>query len=135
MGAIEKFEDLKVWQLGRQLTANIYSAARMADFARDYGFRDQICRASVSITSNIAEGFERKSNKAFQSFLAIAKGSAGEVRSQLYAALDIGYIDDDKFHQLSAQATEIGKMLSGLIGYLETKSSRQLSTFKLSTCN
>ncbi len=107
----------------------------MGDFARDYGFRDQICRASVSITSNIAEGFERKSNKAFQSFLAIAKGSAGEVRSQLYAALDIGYIDDDKFHQLSAQATEIGKMLSGLIGYLETKSSRQLSTFKLSTCN
>ena len=88
MAKVEHFEDLEVWKLARKLTGTIYSLSRSGCFAKDFGFRDQICRAAVSIVSNIAEGFERRSNSQFLQFLAIANGSAGEVRAQLYIALD-----------------------------------------------
>jgi len=115
---IEQFEDIEAWQKARELTSRIYNVSNAGAFARDFGLRDQIRRASVSIMSNIAEGFERGSNKEFIQFLFIAKGSAGEVRSQLYVALDQGYIKKDTFASLSQQTSEISRMISGLASYL-----------------
>ena len=118
MPTIEHFEDLKVWQLARQLTSKIYALARQGDFAKDYGFRDQICRSAVSIVSNIAEGFERRSNSQFHHFLDIANGSAGELRAQLYIALDLDYITPDQFRDVHADVVAIGKMLTSFIRHL-----------------
>ncbi len=83
MAAIKKFEDLEAWKIARELTKQIYRVSGNASFAKDFGLKNQICRASVSIMSNVAEGFERDGDKEFVNFLSIAKGSAGEVRSQL----------------------------------------------------
>jgi four helix bundle protein len=91
-GRIEKFEDLIVWQKARELTKNIYRVTKIGEFLKDFGLRDQIRRASVSIMSNIAEGFERGGRSEFHQFLVIAKGSCAELRSQLYVALDAEYI-------------------------------------------
>jgi len=121
---IERFEDIGAWQKARELTRQIYDASNDGPFARDFGLRDQIRRASVSIMSNIAEGFERGSNKEFIQFLFIAKGSAGEVRSQLYVALDQGYIKQDAFASLSQQISEISRMISGLASYLSHSEMR-----------
>ena len=88
---------------------------------RRFGFRNQICRAAVSIVSNIAEGFERRSGNQFQQFLDIANGSTGEVRAQLYIALDLGYIPKDQFQELLGDTISIGKMLTSLIRYLRTQ--------------
>ena len=118
MSGIGCFEDIEVWQKARELTREIYVLSNEGLFARDFGLRDQIRRASVSIMSNIAEGFERGSNKEFIQYLYIAKGSAGEVRAQLYVALDQIYINQAKFNSLNKNATEISRMLSGLINYL-----------------
>ncbi len=109
---IERFEDLLVWQKAKELTVIVYSIFRES---RDFGFRDQIQRASVSIMNNIAEGFERKGAKEYSRFLYIAKGSAGEVRSMLYAAVELGYIDKEIFDRCYNLAEEISKMLAGLI--------------------
>ncbi len=92
MATFKKFEDIKAWQKSRELTNEIYEATAQGDFARDFGLKDQIRRAAVSIMSNIAEGFERSGTGEFVQFLAIAKGSSGEVRSQLYVALDQQYL-------------------------------------------
>jgi four helix bundle protein len=118
MSTIEKFEDLKAWQSARELTKVVYGITARPDFSRDFGLRDQIRRAAVSVLSNIAEGFERDGNKEFLQFLHIAKGSCGEVRAQLYVALDQTYIDDEQFQQAHAKATEISRMIAGLIKYL-----------------
>ncbi|WP_412062509.1 four helix bundle protein [Rubrivirga sp. IMCC45206] len=109
MSAIRRFEDIDAWQLGRELTRRVYEATRGSSFARDFGLRDQIQRASVPITSNIAEGFERRSPQDFARILLIARGSAGEVRSQLYAPLDLGSIEQDTFDDLYALATRISR--------------------------
>jgi len=122
MSGIGCFEDIEVWQKARELTREIYVLSNEGLFARDFGLRDQIRRASVSIMSNIAEGFERGSNKEFIQYLYIAKGSAGEVRAQLYVALDQIYINQAKFNLLKTNATEISRMLSGLINYLNKSS-------------
>ncbi|TAK06448.1 four helix bundle protein, partial [bacterium] len=90
--AVKSFEDLEVWKETRRLSKEIYAATQDAKFSKDFGLRDQIRRAAVSVMSNIAEGFERGGNQEFIQFLYIAKGSCGEVRSQLYVALDQGYI-------------------------------------------
>ena len=119
MAKIEKFEDIDAWKLARALTAKVYTFAMEGNFARDYGFRDQICRATVSIVSNIAEGFERNSGKSFLQFLAIAKGSAGEVRAQLYIAYDLGYVSREQFDEAIKDVSRISKMLSRLMAYLE----------------
>ncbi len=120
MAKVEHFEDLEVWKLARKLTGKIYSLSRSGVFAKDFGFRDQICRAAVSIVSNIAEGFERRSNSQFVQFLAIASGSAGEVRAQLYIALDLDYITQTQFQDAFDDIVCIGKMLTSLSRHLRT---------------
>ena len=120
MGTFRRFEDIEAWQLGRELTRRVYEVTHRGDFARDFGLRDQIQRAAVSITSNIAEGFERQSRKEFVRFLLIAKGSAGEVRSQLYAALDLGYLGQDAFDSLYDLATRVSRKLAALVRYLRS---------------
>lgn len=122
MAKIEKFEDMEVWQQARVISKKVYTNTRQGEFARDFGLRDQIRRAVVSIMSNIAEGFERGTNREFIQFLFIAKGSAGEVRSQLYVALDLKYIEKDTFDQLNADLLSISKQISGFIQYLQSSS-------------
>ena len=109
MAKIERFEDIKAWQLGRELIKVIYSLAKKKDFSKDYGLKDQIQRASVSIMSNISEGFERYSKKEFVQFLNIAKGSAGELRSHLYIALDLEYITEKEFNRAKDQCEVVSK--------------------------
>lgn len=119
MARVQRFEDLEAWKISREVTKEIYRISKNDLFIRDYGLRDQTCRASVSIMSNIAEGFERDGDKEFINFLSIAKGSAGEVRSQLYIALDQNYISEKEFDFVYANTTEISRIISGLIKYLK----------------
>jgi four helix bundle protein len=107
MATIQKFEDLICWQRGRELTKEIY---KTFSNCRDYGFRDQIQRAAVSVASNIAEGFERGTKQEFLNYLYIAKGSAGEVRTQLYIAFDIGYLNIEKFKYLNNLAQDCSRL-------------------------
>ena len=109
---IEKFEDIIAWQKSKTLSLAVYESFNSL---KDYGFRDQIQRASVSIMNNIAEGFERRGDKEFKHFLFIAKGSCGEVRSMLYLALSLNYISRREFDKFYASSVEISKILSGLI--------------------
>src|SRR6267143_6209008 len=118
MATFKKFEEITVWRKSRELTKLVYEATKREKFARDFALRDQIRRASVSIMSNIAEGFERSGTAEFNQFLATAKGSAGEVRAQLYVALDQGYIAQTGFETLVSSATQISRMISGLMSYL-----------------
>ncbi|MBU0558118.1 MAG: four helix bundle protein [Bacteroidetes bacterium] len=108
----EKFEEIIAWQKAKELTLNIYAIFKDC---RDYAFKDQIQRASVSIMNNIAEGYERKTNNEFKHFLFIAKGSSGELRSMSYLAKDLKYISEDAYQNIYRLSTEISKMLSGLI--------------------
>ncbi len=119
MASIEKFEDMDVWQRARVMAKSIYSISGEGKFSKDYGLRDQIQKAAVSVMSNIAEGFERGSNKEFIQFLFIAKGSAGEIRAQLYVAFDLGYIPENKFKKLNTEVLVISQQLSGFIKYLK----------------
>ena len=112
--AVEEFEDLVAWQKARALTKAIYQASSQGRFTRDYGLAGQIQRASVSIMSNVAEGFERGSRAEFAQFLSVAKGSCSEVRSQIYVALDNEYISEGTFSLLMAQAKEVGRIVGGL---------------------
>ena len=111
---IEKFEDLIAWQKARELTKNIYKITRQGEFSKDFGLRDQIRRASVSIMSNVAEGFERGGRSEFRQFLVIAKGSCAELRSHLYVALDADYIDAQTFQGLYSLSEETKRVISGL---------------------
>ena len=124
MKKIKKFEDIESWKSARKLTNEVYKATSIGGFVRDFGLKDQIRRASVSILSNIAEGFERGNDKEFAHFLAIAKGSTGEVRAQLYVALDQGYLPTGTFEQLTSLAIEIGELLSGFMRYLSQSALR-----------
>jgi four helix bundle protein len=119
MATFRCFEDMDAWQRARELTKRIYSVTTDGAFAKDFGLKDQIRRAAVSVMSNIAEGFERSGTGDFLRFLAIAKGSAGEVRSQLYIARDLGYLDEAKFADLMQQATLVGRLIAGLMAYLK----------------
>lgn len=114
MSSIERFEDLIAWQKARVLTKEIYSITRQGIFAKDFGLAGQLQRASVSIMSNIAEGFERVSLKDFHKFLTIAKSSCAEVRSHLYVALDTAYLSQRSFDNLTAQAQEVARIVGGL---------------------
>jgi four helix bundle protein len=129
MGTIDKFEDIEAWKKARELTRKIYTITSKGDFSKDYGLKDQIRRASVSVMSNIAEGFERDGNKEFRQFLSMAKGSAAEVRSQLYVAFDSGYLEDADFQTLNELAVEAGRLIGGLMRYLE-KSRHKGTKFK-----
>ncbi len=124
MAKIEKFEDIEAWQKARELSKAIYAVTGYGDFARDFGLRDQIRRASVSVMSNIAEGFDRGGNRELIQFLYIAKGSAAEVQAQLYVALDIRYISQEQFKQLYDLAGDTSHLLGGFIRYLKTSNSQ-----------
>ncbi|MBS4027326.1 MAG: four helix bundle protein [Ignavibacteriales bacterium] len=120
MNSFKTFEDIEAWQKARELNKQIYKISNLGSFKKDFSLKDQIRRASVSIISNIAEGFERDGRKEFIQFLSIAKGSAGEVRSLLFVAIDNDYIEKEEFKTLYANANEIGKMIGGLINYLRS---------------
>jgi four helix bundle protein len=118
---VEKFEDLIAWQKARELVKSIYQMTDEGRITKDYGLKDQMRRAAVSITSNIAEGFERNRPKEFHQFLSIAKGSCAELRSQLYTALDVAYLDEAAFEKLQSQANEVGRIIGGLRASIERK--------------
>lgn len=122
MAKAERFEDLRVWQAARDVVNAIYKISSNGAFVRDYALRDQIRRAAISIPSNIAEGFSRHSNKEFIQFLFISKGSAAEVQSQLYTALDQGYISQETFDNIYETLEVVAKQLSRLITYLKGSS-------------
>jgi len=111
---IRRFEDLIAWQKARKLTAKIYQISGKGEFGKDFRLSGQIQGAAVSIMSNIAEGFERGGLGEFHQFLSTAKGSCAEVRSQLYVALDVAYIDTRTFEDLKAQSEEVGRIVGGL---------------------
>jgi four helix bundle protein len=112
MSTILRFEEISVWQKSRVFSQKIYNIFSQN---KDFSFRDQIQRSSVSIMNNIAEGFERRGNKELRKFLFISKGSCGEVRSMLYLATDLGYINETSFKELLHNCEEISRMLSGFI--------------------
>jgi len=124
MARVERFEDVDAWRKARELTNLIYQITTTGEFARDFGLRDQIRRAAVSILSNIAEGFERDGDKEFLQFLSLAKGSCGEVRAQLYGACDQEYINDAQFQKLIEKAIEVSRLIAGLMRYLNASDLR-----------
>ena len=119
MGKFNSFEEINSWQKSRLFNKRIYEITDNCSFKKDFDLVRQIRRASISIFSNIAEGYERNTDKEFVYFLYVAKASAGEVRSQLYLALDLEYISKLEFDELYFSVTEVSKLLSGFIKYLE----------------
>ncbi len=119
MALAKRFEELEVWQTARELTRQVYAVSNKGEFARDFGLRDQLRRAAVSIMSNIAEGFESGTHPLFIKFLGYAKGSAGEVRAQLYVALDAGYLAPGEVAVLQDMAKKCSGQLTRLILYLQ----------------
>jgi len=124
MGRIEKFEDIESWKAAREATKMVYEISSNGNFAKDFGLCNQMRRAAVSVLSNIAEGFERGGNKEFLQFLAVAKGSCGEVRAQLYVALDQSYLDEARFQEIAAKLSETSRLISGLMKYLRQSEFR-----------
>lgn len=121
MATVEQFEDLEVWQSARKLTNLIYGYSDVGVFSRDFGLRDQMRRASVSVMSNIAEGFESRTQALFIEYLGRAKGSAGELRAQLYIALDRKYISKEQFNDARSIALICSRQLQSFIQYLESQ--------------
>lgn len=119
MATIERFEEIEGWQKGRELVRTIYACSGAGAFARDFALRDQIRRASISVISNIAEGFDRGGAAEFSQFLSVAKGSAGEVEAQLYVALDQGYISREQFEKIKALTFSTKNLISGFMKYLK----------------
>ena len=121
MAVYERFEDMPIWRLPKDLAVEIYRVTKDAKFRRDFGLVDQIRRASISISSNIAEGFERGSKREFVQFLYVAKGSLGEVRSQLQVSYELGYINEENFGSLLQQTYDLSKQLGSFISSLKKK--------------
>jgi four helix bundle protein len=122
---VERFEDLVAWQKARKLTRDIYDATKQGPFAKDFGLSNQIQRAAVSVMSNIAEGFERGSRAEFHQFLSVAKSSCAELRSQLYVAFDVGYLNQAQFDTLLADANEVARIVGGLRAAVERQRKEQ----------
>ena len=118
-GKIEKFEDLIVWQKAHELAVGIYGLTSREPFCRDFGLRDQIQRSAVSVMSNIAEGFERYSRPEFRQFLSVARGSVAEVRSQLYLARSLQYVDEEDFDRIYSLCKDISNLTGALRKSLE----------------
>lgn len=116
---VKNFEDLEIWKEARRLTMEIYQLTRDSRFSKDFGLSNQIQRAAISIMSNIAEGFERGGNQEFIQFLYVAKGSCGEVRSQLYVAVDQSYVAQKHCDDVSKSFRRLSIMISNLIDYLK----------------
>jgi four helix bundle protein len=121
MSKIEKFEDIQAWQNARKAVNAIYDITKTDPFSKDFSLRNQILRAAISIPSNIAEGFSRRSNKEFIQFLFISKSSAAEVQTQLYLALDQKYINRNQFNSIYKELEVISKQISKFITYLRTQ--------------
>lgn len=119
MSKISCFEDIESWKLARKLTKEIFKKSKENDFSKDFRFKNQILSASGSIMDNIAEGFERNGSSEFKQFLSIAKGSAGEVRSQLYRAYDFGYINENEFKYFKNEYEMLSRKISNFIQYLQ----------------
>lgn len=119
MAIYESFEELEVWKLAMDLCTEVYLITNLEAFSKDYGLKDQIRRSSVSVPSNIAEGYERDSKNQFLYFLTIAKGSCGELKTQLMIAKNLNYIDEKTYLQLANKSTLTGKQLGGFIKYLK----------------
>ena len=117
---IKRFEEIHSWQKARELTKTIYTASCRGKFSKDFGLSDQIRRASVSIMSNIAEGFSRNSTKDFTRFLRIAQGSAYEVQSILYVVGDLNYLEDPELKELNDLVSDVVNLLGGFIRHLQT---------------
>jgi len=124
MATLKQFEEIEAWKKARELTREVYKCSKLGPFARDFGLRDQIRRAAVSVMSNIAEGFERGGNAEFVQFLAVSKGSAGEVESQLYVALDQEYISEEQFRSLKQTAVSTKTLIAGFMSYLRRSGIR-----------
>ena len=118
MAKIEKFEDIQAWQRARELNRRIYRITRDGQFVKDFNLIDQIRSAAISIMSNIAEGFARRTNKEFANFLVIAHGSAAELQSHLYIALDQRYISENEFSDIYNEVDEVSRMIQGFSSYL-----------------
>lgn len=116
MATVRDFEDLAIFQKARELSKKIYPITQRGEFKNDYRFVQQICAAAGSIMDNIAEGFERTGNKEFLNFLYIAKGSCGEVRSQLIRANDVGYLTPEEYNELY---TECRKLSAGIMNFIK----------------
>ena len=121
---IIRFEDIEAWQLGRELSRHIYNVVQTSKFSADYGLRDQICRASVSVISNIAEGFNAGSNAEFIRFLGYAQRSCSEIQSQLYIVLDQDYISEKQFKDIYDLASKTGSKIGAFIKYLKQQRTR-----------
>jgi len=124
MPKIEKFEDIKAWQKSRGLVNLIYDITDDNQFSKDWELKNQIRRSAISVMSNVAEGFDRGTDKEFVQFLRIATGSCSEVRSQLYIALDRKYITQGKFDEIYNTATEVVNLINGFIRYLKKNHSQ-----------
>lgn len=124
MSKIKRFEDIESWQIARKLTKTVFSLSKIGEFNKDYRFKSQILSASGSIMDNIAEGYERGGSAEFKQFLSIAKGSSGEVRSQLYRALDFEYINQEDFEFLVKEYENLSGKLSNFIVYLQNSEIR-----------
>jgi four helix bundle protein len=122
LAEISRFEDLEAWKLGRELARKSYRLTKTGLFAKDYGFADQIRRAAISVMNNIAEGFDRGTNKDFVKFLFIARGSAAEVRSMLYVALDQGYLSEEELEECRNLCIRCSQIIWGLIKSVRRKS-------------
>lgn len=114
MSGVRRFEDLVAWQKARELNREIYTVTRIKAFSSDFSLINQVRRAAASIMSNIAEGFERGGSAEFHQYLVVAKASCGEVRSQLYLALDVGYIGEKEFRHLHGMAENVAKIIGAL---------------------
>lgn len=125
MGKILSFEDIESWKKARLLVKEIYRITGRGDFSKDFSLRDQIRKSAISVMSNIAEGFGRQTKKEFIHFLYIAHGSVEEVKSQLYAALDINYIVKETFDFIFPLCSECSKLIMGFIRYLKTNSQNE----------
>lgn len=122
---ITKFEDLEIWKISLKITKDIYTISAKQEFCRDFGLRDQIRRAVISISSNIVEGFEKNNNNELIRFLKISKGSAGEVRNHLYIALAVKYISQSEFEIINKEIENLASQIGGFIVYLQKKRSEK----------
>ena len=126
MASIKNFEELEVWKLSMELCTEVYRLTNTDLFSKDFGLKDQIRRSAVSVPSNISEGYERDAKKQFLYFLAISKGSCGELRTQLRIAFNLSYINENDFNILNEVAIQTSKQLSGFIKYLKSFNEKKL---------
>lgn len=127
MATIEKFEELEVWKVSMDLCSDIYRLTNSELFSKDFGLKDQIRKSSVSIPSNISEGYERDSKNQFVYFLVIAKGSCGELRTQLRIAKTLNYLNENEYIAINDKCISVSKQLAGFINYLKNHKSKILN--------